>query len=51
MWRMFVPTLLDWSLLFGSLGLFAFLYLLLVRIFPMVSMHEMRRLVFEEGGA
>ena len=30
MWRMFVPTLLDWSLLFGSLGLFAFLYLLLV---------------------
>jgi Ni/Fe-hydrogenase subunit HybB-like protein len=51
MWRMFVPTLLDWSLLFGSLGLFAFLYLLLVRIFPMVSMHEVRRLVFEEGGA
>jgi molybdopterin-containing oxidoreductase family membrane subunit len=51
LWRAFVPTLLDWALLAGSLGLFAFLYLLLVRIFPMVSMHEVRRLVFEEGGA
>jgi molybdopterin-containing oxidoreductase family membrane subunit len=51
LWRTFMPTLLDWSLLFGSLGFFAFLYLLLVRIFPMVSMHELRRLVFEEGGA
>jgi Ni/Fe-hydrogenase subunit HybB-like protein len=48
MWRIFIPTFWDWALLFSSLGFFGFLYLLLVRIFPMVSMHEVRRLVFEE---
>ena len=48
MWRIFIPTFWDWALLLGSLGFFAFLYLLLVRIFPMVSMHEVKRLVFEE---
>jgi molybdopterin-containing oxidoreductase family membrane subunit len=47
-WRIFVPTFWDWGMLAGSLGLFALLYLLLVRIFPMVSIHEVRRLVFEE---
>ena len=31
----------------GSLGFFGLLYLLLVRVFPMVSMHEVRRLLFE----
>jgi molybdopterin-containing oxidoreductase family membrane subunit len=49
MWRIFLPTLWDWALLFGSLGFFGLLYLLLARVFPMVSMHEVRRLVFEEG--
>jgi molybdopterin-containing oxidoreductase family membrane subunit len=49
MWRLFVPTIWDWALLAGSLGLFALLYLGLVRILPMVSMHEVRRLVFEES--
>jgi molybdopterin-containing oxidoreductase family membrane subunit len=49
MWRLFVPTLWDWALLTGSLGLFALFYLVLVRILPMVSMHEVRRLVFEES--
>jgi molybdopterin-containing oxidoreductase family membrane subunit len=51
LWRLFVPTFLDWALLAGSLGFFALLYLLLVRVFPMVSMHEVRRLIFEEAGA
>jgi molybdopterin-containing oxidoreductase family membrane subunit len=47
MWRIFVPTFWDWSLFIGSLGFFVFLYLALVRLFPMVSMHEVRRLLFE----
>lgn len=51
MWRIFIPTFWDFALLAGSLGFFALLYLLLVRIFPMVSMHEVRRLVFEEAGS
>jgi Ni/Fe-hydrogenase subunit HybB-like protein len=49
MWRIFFPTFWDWALLSGSLGFFAFLYLMLVRLFPMVSMHEVRKLLFEEG--
>ena len=49
MWRIFVPTFWDWSLLLGSLGFFGLLYLLIVRVFPMVSMHEVRKLVYEEG--
>ena len=51
MWRIFFPTIWDWLLLFGSLGLFGLLYLLLVRVFPMVSMHEVRQLIFEEKKA
>jgi molybdopterin-containing oxidoreductase family membrane subunit len=51
MWRIFIPTFWDWSLLLGSLGFFALLYLILVRLFPMVSMHEVRRLVSEEAQA
>ncbi|HZT24887.1 MAG TPA: NrfD/PsrC family molybdoenzyme membrane anchor subunit [Pseudolabrys sp.] len=49
MWRIFIPTFWDWALLFSSLGFFGFLYLLLARIFPMVSMHETRRLIYEES--
>lgn len=48
MWRLFYPTLWDWLILAGSLGFFAFLYLLFVRFFPVVSMHEVRQLVHEE---
>jgi molybdopterin-containing oxidoreductase family membrane subunit len=49
MWRLFYPTLWDWLILFGSLGFFAFLYLLFVRFFPVVSMHEARELVHREA--
>lgn len=49
MWRVFLPTFWDYSLMFGSLGLFALLYLLLCRLVPMVSMHETRRLLSPEG--
>ncbi len=47
MWRLFFPTIWDWSLLIGSLGFFAFLYLLLCRLVPMVSMHEVRKMLYE----
>ena len=47
-WRLFIPTIWDWLLLFGSLGLFALMFLLFVRIFPAVSIHEVRGLVQEQ---
>ncbi len=49
MWRVFYPTFWDYALMFGSLGFFVFLYLLLCRLVPMVSMHETRRLLAPEA--
>ena len=34
MWRAFFPTTLDWLTLFGSLGAFACLFLVFVRLIP-----------------
>jgi Ni/Fe-hydrogenase subunit HybB-like protein len=48
MWRLFIPTFWDWVTTFGSLGLFALMYLVFVRLIPVVSMHEVRRLIVEE---
>jgi Ni/Fe-hydrogenase subunit HybB-like protein len=42
--RLFVPTMWDWIFLIGPLGLFAFLFLIFVRLIPVVSMHEVRAL-------
>jgi Ni/Fe-hydrogenase subunit HybB-like protein len=47
-WRLFFPTIWDWLTLFGSLGLFALMFLVFVRLLPSVSMHEVRHLVAEE---
>lgn len=47
-WRDYVPTLYDWALFGGSIGLFVFLFALLVRLVPVVSMTEMRELIREE---
>jgi Ni/Fe-hydrogenase subunit HybB-like protein len=49
MWRVFSPTIWDFLLLFGSLGFFAFLYLVFCRVVPVVSMHETRRLLSTEA--
>jgi molybdopterin-containing oxidoreductase family membrane subunit len=51
MWRLFLPTAWDWITTFGSLGLFALMYLVFVRLVPVVSMHEVRKLVAEETAA
>jgi Ni/Fe-hydrogenase subunit HybB-like protein len=48
-WRLFFPTLWDWVITLGSLGLFALMFLVFVRLIPVVSMHEVRKLVAEGG--
>jgi Ni/Fe-hydrogenase subunit HybB-like protein len=48
MWRLYIPTVWDWLITFGSLGFFMFLFLIFVRLVPTVSMHEVRDLVAEE---
>jgi Ni/Fe-hydrogenase subunit HybB-like protein len=49
LWRLFHPTIWDWLLLAGSLGFFAFLYLIFCRLIPVISMHEVARLRHEQG--
>jgi molybdopterin-containing oxidoreductase family membrane subunit len=49
-WRLFQPTVWDWLTMFGSLGLFATMYLVFVRLVPTVSMHEVKRDVIGEEG-
>ncbi len=45
-WGTYVPTRWDWSLLLGTLGLFAALMLLFVRFLPAISMFELKEDVY-----
>jgi len=47
----FIPSLTDWTFLFAPLGLFAFLFLVFARLFPVISIYEVRELAAEERGA
>jgi hypothetical protein len=46
-WGIFTPTFWDWSMLFGTLGLFGALIFLFVRLLPVIPSFEMRRLLRE----
>ena len=48
-WGRFVPTAWDWIILFGSISMFAWLFLLFIRLLPAISISEMRELVKEES--
>ncbi|MDA9463307.1 NrfD/PsrC family molybdoenzyme membrane anchor subunit [Bradyrhizobium sp. CCBAU 53415] len=51
LWRAFHFTFWDWSFLITPLGLFAFLFLVFMRLVPSVSMFDMRKLAHEEAAA
>ena len=44
-WGMFKPTLWDYLTFFGSIGLFIVLFMLFIRLLPMISISEMRALL------
>jgi Ni/Fe-hydrogenase subunit HybB-like protein len=44
-WGMFQPTFWDFATFFGSIGLFLVLFLLFIRLLPMISISEMRGLL------
>lgn len=48
-WGSFSPTLWDWSLFVGSIGLFLTLLFLFIRFVPVISIYEMRELISEHG--
>ena len=44
-WAMYSPTIFDWSMFIGTLGLFFTLIFLFVRFVPIISMFEVRTLL------
>jgi molybdopterin-containing oxidoreductase family membrane subunit len=49
-WGLFQPTWWDYAFLFGSIGLFFFLFALFLRFLPMISMAELRELLPRDQG-
>jgi len=47
-WGMYSGTIVDYAVLAGSIGLFACLLFIFIRVLPMISIFEMRELVHEE---
>jgi molybdopterin-containing oxidoreductase family membrane subunit len=48
-WHIFAPTFWDLATLAGSIGAFAFLFLLFLRFLPAISMSELRKEAHDEG--
>ncbi len=46
-WALYFPTGWDWALLFGTIGLFLTLLFLFIRTMPMISIFEVRELLFK----
>jgi molybdopterin-containing oxidoreductase family membrane subunit len=44
-WGMFKPTIWDYLTFFGTIGLFLVMFLLFIRLLPMISISEMRTLL------
>ena len=47
-WSIYWPTVWDWLLLLGTLGFFAFMFVLFARLIPAVSMHEVKERIHQE---
>ena len=47
-WGVYTPTIWDWALLLGSMGLFLTLLFLFIRFLPIISIFEMRELIAEK---
>jgi molybdopterin-containing oxidoreductase family membrane subunit len=47
-WDMYDPTIWDWGLYLGTLGLFFALIFLFIRFLPVIAISEMRELLHEQ---
>ena len=50
-WGMYRPTVFDWTMFLGSIGLFLTLMFLFIRLLPVISIFEMRALLPEAAPA
>jgi Ni/Fe-hydrogenase subunit HybB-like protein len=44
-WAMYYPTFWDYATMFGTIGVFFFLFCLFIRFLPMISIYEVRALL------
>ncbi|HWE49155.1 MAG TPA: NrfD/PsrC family molybdoenzyme membrane anchor subunit [Bryobacteraceae bacterium] len=44
-WGMYIPTIWDYAVFFGTIGLFLFLTFLFIRVLPMITIFELRMLL------
>ena len=49
-WGLYVPSLVEISIMVGSLAMFVTLFLVFVKIFPSVSMYEVKETMVSPGG-
>ena len=47
-WGMYTPTIWDWTMFAGTIGLFLSLLFLFIRVLPMISIFEMRTILPKE---
>jgi molybdopterin-containing oxidoreductase family membrane subunit len=47
-WGAYTPTFWDWSTYFGTIGLFFVPFLLIIRVFPVISIFETKEVLHEE---
>ncbi|HVK06741.1 MAG TPA: NrfD/PsrC family molybdoenzyme membrane anchor subunit [Armatimonadaceae bacterium] len=45
-WGMYSPTVFDWSMFIGTMGLFTFLMFLFIKFLPMINIFEMKELLY-----
>lgn len=48
-WGTYRPTLWDWTLFIGTIGCFASLILLFIRLLPVSPVHELKELAWDRG--
>lgn len=49
-WTTMWPSMIQWAIVFGSFGWFGLLFLVFVKIFPSVSMYEVKEMVYHRRG-
>ncbi len=45
-WDVMWPSIIQWAIVFGSCGWFGMLFLIFVKVFPSVSMYEVKEMVY-----
>ena len=45
-WDTMYGSIVEWAIVFGSFGWFGLLFLIFVKVFPSVSMYEVKEMVF-----